>query len=192
MFARAPFLGKVKTRLIPVLGDQGALDMHLHLVDRQIKVLNTLNKHSICRAQLWVDQNAEDAAFTKFMGEVKLQQGNDLGEKMYHAGKEVLEEYSRVVIIGSDCPGIDESYLEQALQALEDEGTHIVLGPALDGGYVLIAMKQPREEIFQDVDWGTERVLEQTLDKCKQCGLSFITLSSLRDIDTAEDLKSLL
>jgi rSAM/selenodomain-associated transferase 1 len=192
MFARAPVLGKVKTRLIPVLGDQGALDMHLHLVDRQIKVLNTLNNHSICRAQLWVDQNAEDAAFTKFMGEVKLQQGNDLGEKMYHASKEVLEEYSRVVIIGSDCPGIDESYLEQALQALEDEGTHIVLGPALDGGYVLIAMKQPREEIFQDVDWGTERVLEQTLDKCKQCGLSFITLSSLRDIDTAEDLKSLL
>lgn len=192
MFARVPVLGKVKTRLIPALGEQGALDMHLYLMHRQIEVLNTLNKNRRCNVQLWVDQSIEHPEFKKFTGEVKLQQGNDLGEKMYHAGQEVLREFSRVLIIGSDCPGMDEAYLEEALQALEDEETDIVIGPALDGGYVLIAMKQTCKEIFQDVDWGTEQVLQQTMDKCHSSGLRLIRLSALRDIDTAEDLKSLL
>ena len=192
MLARAPVLGKVKTRLIPALGEQGALDMHLHLMCRQIEVLNTLSNEMRCNSQLWVDQDIEHPEFKKFNGEMKLQQGNDLGEKMYHAGQAVLREFSRVLIIGSDCPGLDEAYLEQALQTLEDEETDIVIGPALDGGYVLIAMKQACKEIFQDIDWGTEQVLQQTLDKCHSNGLRLVRLSPLRDIDTAEDLKSLL
>ena len=161
MFTRAPVLGQVKTRLIPALGEQGALDIHLQLMNRQIEVLN---KSSLCSAQLWVDQSIEHSALNKFQGELKIQKGESLGEKMYDAVQVVLQDFSTVVIIGSDCPGIDIIYLEQALQALEKKAVEVVLGPALDGGYVLIAMKQLQQEIFQDIDWGSEDVLQQTVE----------------------------
>ncbi|MDG2089862.1 MAG: TIGR04282 family arsenosugar biosynthesis glycosyltransferase [Gammaproteobacteria bacterium] len=189
MFARAPILGQVKTRLIPALGEQGALDMHLQLMNRQFEVLN---ESSLCSVQLWVDRSIDHQAFNKFSGELKLQQGDSLGEKMFYAAQVVLQKFNKVVIIGSDCPGIDEVYLEQALQALNAKTNDVVLGPALDGGYVLIAMKLPQLEIFQDIDWGTEFVLKQTLNKLQAEGIGFSTLPPLMDIDTPEDLKSLL
>ncbi|PCJ42244.1 MAG: hypothetical protein COA71_06555 [SAR86 cluster bacterium] len=189
MFARTPVLGQVKTRLIPALGEQGALDMHLQLMHRQIEVLN---KSTQCCAQLWVDQSVEHPALKKFNGEVKLQKGENLGDKMCHTAQKVLQQFSRVLIIGSDCPGIDDAYLEQALQALDKNTIDVVVGPAIDGGYVLIAMKQPQREIFQDIDWGSELVLQQTVDKLQTCGLRFFLLPALNDIDTVEDLKSLL
>jgi uncharacterized protein len=189
MFARAPVKGQVKTRLIPALGEQGALDMHMQLMNRQMKVLN---KCAFCTKQLWVDQIQEHSAFANFKGKVKLQRGVSLGEKMFHAAEDVLKESSKVVIIGSDCPSIDEDYLELALHELDKSSNDVVLGPALDGGYVLIGMKHPHHEIFQDIEWGSELVLQQTITKLYNCNLGFMTLPVLRDIDTAEDLKSLL
>ncbi len=187
MFARAPMLGQVKTRLIPALGEQGALDMHLQLMQRQIEVLN---KSSLCSSQLWVDQIQTHPAFVGFHGEVKQQKGINLGEKMFHAARCVLEQFSKVVIIGSDCPEIDGAYLEQALLELDKSKIDVVLGPAIDGGYVLIAMKQSHKEIFQDIDWGSELVLQQTVNKLEECGLCYFMLPTLRDIDTEEDLKN--
>ncbi len=189
MFARAPIKGQVKTRLIPALGDQGALDMHVKLMNRQIDVLNSFG---LCSIQLWVDQARDHSAFLHFEGEIKLQKGLSLGDKMFHAAKEVLQESSQVVIIGSDCPGIDKDYLKLALQELDNSSNDVVLGPAVDGGYVLIAMKSPYQQIFQDIDWGSAHVLQQTVDQLKHCGLGFSMLPALRDIDTAEDLESLV
>lgn len=189
MFARAPVKGQVKTRLIPALGEQGALDMHLKLMHRQIVVLNNFE---LCSIQLWVDQLPEHAAFEIFKGDIKLQRGADLGEKMFHAAEEVLRGASKVVIIGSDCPEIDKGYLELALLELDKSANDVVLGPALDGGYVLIAMKHPHLGIFQNIDWGSELVLQQTINKLDQYGLGYSELPALRDIDTAEDLGSAL
>ncbi|MDC1436760.1 TIGR04282 family arsenosugar biosynthesis glycosyltransferase [Gammaproteobacteria bacterium] len=189
MFARAPVKGQVKTRLIPALGEQGALDMHVQLMNRQMAVLN---KSTLCPKQLWVDQMQEHSAFVPFEGAVKLQKGISLGDKMFYAAEDVLRSSSQVVIIGSDCPGIDESYLELALQELDKSINDVVLGPAMDGGYVLIAMKHPHHEIFQDIDWGSELVLQQTINRIQNCDLGFSTLPALRDIDTAGDLESLL
>lgn len=189
MFARAPVLGQVKTRLIPALGEQGALDMHLKLMNRQIEVLN---QSKLCSRQLWVDQNIEHPAFKIFDGEVKLQIEGNLGAKMCHAAQMVLQQFSKVVIIGSDCPGIDEDYLQQALQNLDENATDVVLGPALDGGYVLIAMKKNQPEVFKDINWGSELVLEQTVNQLNAGALEFSMLPPLMDIDTPEDLKSLL
>ncbi|MFL2841013.1 MAG: TIGR04282 family arsenosugar biosynthesis glycosyltransferase [Pseudohongiellaceae bacterium] len=188
MFARAPVLGQVKTRLIPALGNQGALDIHIELMHQQIEVLN---QSALCSAQLWVDQQPRHSTFKNFTGEVKLQDGQNLGDKMYHATQEVLKHFSKVIIIGSDCPDIDEAYLEQALQELDKNTIDVVLGPALDGGYVLIAMKQIHQGVFQDIEWGSEFVLQQTVSKLNNYGLRFFLLSALRDIDTSEDLLSL-
>ncbi len=186
MFARAPVLGKVKTRLILALGEQGALDMHLRLMHRQLSVLN---QSRLSPAQLWVDQNPEDIAFSSFRGDIKRQSDGNLGDKMHAATRDVLTSYAQVIIIGSDCPQLDENYLAQALSKLDEDSVDIVLGPALDGGYVLIGMKQPHHEIFQNIHWGSEFVLEQTISKIKDCDLKHFTLKPLRDIDTAEDLK---
>jgi len=187
MFARAPMLGQVKTRLIPALGEQGALDMHVQLMQRQIKVLN---KSSLCPSQLWVDQIPTHPAFEGFHGEVTQQKGINLGEKMFHAARCVLEQFLKVVIIGSDCPEIDGTYLEQALLELDKSTIDVLLGPAMDGGYVLIAMKQPHKEIFLDIDWGSDLVLKQTVNKLEECSLRYFMLPTLRDIDTEDDLKS--
>lgn len=188
MFARAPVKGQVKTRLIPALGEQGALEMHLQLMNRQMDVLNN---STLCLKQLWVDQCCEHAAFEKFTGDVKLQKGLSLGDKMFHAAEDVLRKFSKVVIIGSDCPGIDEAYLESALRELDKSSNDVVLGPALDGGYVLIGMKHPYEDIFQDIEWGSELVLQQTINQLNKSDLVYSTLPALRDIDIAEDLEDL-
>ncbi len=145
----------------------------------------------LCPSQLWVDQAQHHAAFTCFKGDVKLQKGDSLGDKMFRAAEEVLRESSKVIIIGSDCPDIDIDYLKLALRDLNESSIDVVLGPALDGGYVLIGMKYPYHEIFQNIDWGTEHVLQQTIDQLHQYGLSFSKLRALRDIDTPEDLAGL-
>lgn len=186
MFARAPVLGQVKTRLIPALGKKGALDMHIELMHQQIAVLN---QSALCFAQLWVDQQVGHSTFKNFNGEVKLQDGKNLGDKMCHASHAVLKHFSKVIIIGSDCPDIDEVYLEQALQKLDKNTIDVVLGPALDGGYVLIAIKEIHQGIFQGIEWGSEFVLQQTVSKLDDYGLRFFLLPALRDIDTSEDLE---
>ena len=189
MFARAPFIGQVKTRLIPALGEQGALDLHIWLMQRQIMVLNS---SQLSIRQLWVDRVPEHSAFKNFEGEIKLQQGESLGDKMCNTLQVLLKHFSRVLIIGSDCAELDETYLEQALQNLNDPGVDVVIGPARDGGYVLIGMKQPHQELFQGIQWGSESVRQDTLNIIRSIGLQYSELLPLRDIDTADDLKSLL
>tara|TARA_R110000772_G_scaffold26400_14_gene68138 strand:+ start:82 stop:699 length:618 start_codon:yes stop_codon:yes gene_type:complete len=189
MFAKAPVPGKVKTRLIPALGEQGALDLYLWLLQRQMLVLNNSR---LCSTQLWVDQNPEYPVFKQFKGVIKVQKGQSLGDRMADAVQTVLRHYKAVLIIGSDCPEIDDAYLEQALLRLNDNATDVVLGPALDGGYVLIGMKQACEALFEGIEWGTESVRRDTLKLISSHGLTHAELPFLRDIDTAEDLKSLL
>ncbi len=189
LFARAPRIGKVKTRLIPALGEQGALDIHLRLLKRQMDVLAETR---LCPSQLWIDQDSQDPVVDDFNGEVYLQQGDDLGQRMFYAANKVLDQASAVIIIGSDCPELDQAYLGQALSYLSDPATDVVIGPALDGGYVLIGMKKAEWHIFNDIDWGSEKVLEQTRDSLKRLNLSSQFLAPLCDIDTEEDLARLL
>jgi rSAM/selenodomain-associated transferase 1 len=189
LFARAPYKGKVKTRLIPVLGDQGALDLHMRLLKRQISILA---ESRLCPSQLWIDQQSLDPLVESFIGDTHLQRGDELGERMFYAAKQVLDQALAVIIIGSDCPELDESYLEEALQYLFKPDTDVVIGPALDGGYVLIGMKKAEWHIFSNIDWGSDKVLEQTRDRLNSLKLSCRYLDPLCDIDTEEDLARLL
>ncbi len=189
LFARGPHKGKVKTRLIPALGEQGALDLHVRLLQRQMSVLAECR---LCPSQLWIDQQSSDPLLESFNGELHLQHGDDLGQRMFYAAKQVLDQASAVIIIGSDCPGIDQAYLEQALHHLSESATDVVIGPALDGGYVLIGMKKAECHIFSDIDWGGEKVLEQTRERLNSRKLSCHYLDPLCDIDTEEDLARLL
>lgn len=89
--------------------------------------------------------------------------------------------YQEIVAIGADCPSVDAAVLDQAFDALRSHD--VIIGPASDGGYYLIGMHSPRPEMFQDIDWGTPRVLEQSLDKFERLGLRVARLDTRPDVD---------
>jgi rSAM/selenodomain-associated transferase 1 len=100
------------------------------------------------------------------------------------------ENVESVVIIGTDCPAVTERYLDQALLALES-GVDVVLGPAEDGGYVLVGMQRPITAVFEDIPWGTDQVMHRTLETLKAKELTYRLLDTLWDVDRPEDLARL-
>jgi rSAM/selenodomain-associated transferase 1 len=118
-----------------------------------------------------------------------LQSGDTLGERMSHALAQTLKNPGPVLLIGTDCPALTPEILDQCFYELE-KGIDCVLVPALDGGYVLIGLCQHHAKVFENIDWGTERVLEQTIEQLKALGLSYQCLPALQDIDTINDLKA--
>jgi rSAM/selenodomain-associated transferase 1 len=114
------------------------------------------------------------------------QNGPDLGARMQDALEWALQRAPWAVLIGSDCPGYDSDYLQTAFAALERHDA--VLGPALDGGYVLIGMRRAAPELFADMPWSTTGVLDTTRQRLQRKGWSWQELPTLRDIDTPQDL----
>ncbi|MBK8701837.1 MAG: TIGR04282 family arsenosugar biosynthesis glycosyltransferase [Saprospiraceae bacterium] len=113
-----------------------------------------------------------------------LQSTGDLGEKMNAAFDVALAQYDKVAIVGSDCPYLTPTILEEAFALLD--ATDVVLGPARDGGYYLLAMKKLYPEIFRDITWSSDEVFGQTLHKIMGLGRSVATLEKLEDIDYYE------
>lgn len=196
-FTKTPQLGKVKTRMQPYLTQQQSCQLHDALT-RQV-MCNLLSKRWDYRVfwaglddGVWRDDvlsQMEYLSSQKSITSAKWfqQQGADLGERMAHAFSVTLEDYQVVVLVGSDCPGLTEQWVEQAIKALE-EGGDVCFTPAEDGGYVLVAMRKARVSLFSGVDWGTEQVLSQSLSIAQGLGLQVRLLPSLADIDRPEDL----
>lgn len=188
VFARTPRLGKVKTRLNKTLPLDQVLRLHERLV-----------KHTIANAaevsgayvELWVDEDPSHVFFQDLLAEypaltVELQNPGDLGVRMSHALSQSTDERQVSVIIGSDCPAIDSYYIEASINALNDQD--LVIGPASDGGYVLIGTKLKSLPVFEDIDWGTEQVLRQTLHLAAQSEMKVRLMAELNDIDHPFDL----
>ena len=191
VFAREPVLGQVKTRLEPVLGEAGCLELYRSMLSR---ILATVRQSSLAPLALWVSSNASHELFLSYCNkrDIHLQKGQDLGQKMARAAQECLADdcVDSLLIIGADCPAMDANYLAAALEALQ-AGNQVVIGPARDGGYVLIGLNSPHEQLFRDIEWGTERVLEQTLAHINTAKLPCHLLESLWDVDSPEDLQNL-
>jgi len=188
-FAKAPRAGHVKTRLEPALGEQGALELHKKLVRH---TWQTLHRADVATVQLWVDSVAESDFFstlTPMVETLHQQQGADLGQRMMQAIGQTLAQFEQVILVGSDCPALDEGYLSQAVNALES--ADVVLGPASDGGYVLIGMRQLRAEVFRHINWGSDQVLMQTRARLEQSGCQWHELPERWDVDRPEDLSKL-
>ena len=175
----------MKTRLIPALGAEGACKLHEQLLQQKLQLLQ---QQTLCAAELWLDTEGEHPLVDATSLPVYLQQGQDLGERLRHATEAALQRYQQVLIIGTDCPALDETYLAQALAALK-YGMQVVLGPALDGGYVLVGLADKFLQLYSGISWGTDQVLEQTLLKVRDAGLSYALLEPLQDIDRPADLK---
>ena len=189
-FSKAPHAGRVKTRLIPALGDIGALQLHKKLLRH---TWETLNAFQLAPMQLWSDSSESVDFFSTLFPSVtepRVQQGADLGQRISHAIEQALQQYEMVIVVGSDCPLLDVDYLNEAFESLQ-QGNEVVLGPASDGGYVLIGMRSHYPQLFENVSWGTGQVLIQTREILRGIECLWHELPKRWDVDRPEDLEKL-
>ncbi|MEM9103785.1 MAG: TIGR04282 family arsenosugar biosynthesis glycosyltransferase [Pseudomonadota bacterium] len=179
LFAKAPKICRVKTRMWPALSHRECLYLHKRSIN-----------HAINQFKDKFDLIFYSTQISYYPIPIKMQQGVNLGMRMFHAMQHELKKSERVVLIGSDCLQIDEYYIDQAFAALNDLND-VVLGAANDGGYTLIGAKNIIPQIFHNMQWSSTNVLEKTLDNINQLGLKAKVLDSLIDVDTIEDLQTL-
>lgn len=188
-FAKAPLLGQVKTRMQPALGEAGCLKLHKALVEHQFSLHE---KTPVPSFELWC--SAEHHFFDQLVAQsnvpIRVQQGNDLGERMFNAFIDKFQQYSYVILIGSDCPFLGGDYVIEAIERLK-QGVPAVFGPATDGGYVLIGLSRVDTSLFDGISWGTDQVMEQTRGRLKALNWRWQELPTLSDIDRPEDLELL-
>jgi uncharacterized protein len=189
IFTRFPEPGKTKTRLIPALGPKGAADLQRQMTEQTLIWVRRLAAESTVALEVRFE-GGNKRGFQKWLGQGLhfVPQGiGNLGKRMARAFQEAFQEGAGfVVLIGSDCPGLSPSIGSEAFAALE--GHDVVLGPANDGGYYLIGLRQMVPQLFDAIPWGTEIVFSKTLDIAKGLGLRMHCLVPLDDVDRPEDL----
>jgi rSAM/selenodomain-associated transferase 1 len=182
IFVRRPVLGKVKTRLAATIGNENALLVYKHLLAHTKIITQELAMNKFV---FYADEIDTDDLWNGF--EKHLQSGNDLGERMKNAFQLLLKEgFKKIIIIGSDCLEMDSNLLNTAFNELEK--TDIVIGPAKDGGYHLLGMKNDHSFLFDISNWSTATVYADTINLINVNKLSFIALAKLNDVDTENDL----
>jgi len=174
VFARAPVPGAVKTRLISRLGAWGAARLHLRLTRHALATaaaarcgpveLHLTRRHGLFKA-------------------ARVQRGAELGSRMQHAFAKAKRP---AILIGADCPQLTAADLRQAMRWLRG-GYDAVLAPAEDGGYALVALRRPIPALFRGIEWGSERVYAQSVQKL--AGYRWRALRTVRDVDRPEDLE---
>lgn len=189
-FAKWPVQGKVKTRLAKSLGESRALNVHILLMN---EVLDNLIAYDPENLELWFDDMpGAQVNMTSTLEKIetlnipcKIQCGINLGDKMAHALSTSLKQFRKVIIVGSDCPDVSKRTLAKAMEALEIND--LVLGPAEDGGYVLIGAKRFDAAVFDDVAWGTDSVLAETIANIELNNYSCSLLEESWDVDELAD-----
>ncbi len=189
IMARAPVPGEAKTRLISVLGADGAARLQGWLLQHTVAMALAAD---IGPVTLWCTGNERhpDFAACKALGPIELrkQPEGHLGERMLAAVANATTP-AGTLVIGTDCPALTTDHLKQAAHFLT---THdAVVGPAEDGGYVLIGMRSPLADVFNGIDWGTGQVMTQTRWQLRKIGLRWHELDLLWDLDRPDDLMRL-
>ena len=191
IFTRFPEPGKTKTRLIPVLGAEGAADLQRRMAEHVLAEAQDLAARREVSLEVCYE-GGNEALLSRWLGSrfsYSEQRAGDLGTRMHTAFKEgFLKGNERVLIIGTDCPGLTDKLLETALEDLREHD--VVLGPARDGGYYLIGLKRLCPSLFHDIQWGTHDVLAHTLEVVHRNGLSVKLVELMNDVDRPEDLEA--
>ena len=191
VFTRAPVPGQVKTRLLSVMDAQRAAAIQAGLLQR---TLETARRSTADDIELWCTPTTHHPVLRdlerRFPLALRRQTGADLGERMSSAMEQTLERYRRVALVGSDCMDLAAADIDLALEQLA-AGIDVVLGPALDGGYYLVGLSGLHPQLFAGIEWGTNRVLEETRERVAQSGLKLYELPARRDLDRPEDLRYL-
>lgn len=178
ILAKNPVLGKAKTRLAATVGKKLALKVYEYLLTHTNSIAK---KSGVTTSVFFTDKQEEGIIWKGF--EQHLQEGHSLGDRMYNS---LLKTNVPSIIIGTDCFDLNEAIIQQAFTALENND--VVIGPAEDGGYYLIGMNKPHQQLFKNKKWSTESVFIDTIEDIKNSGLTHCTLPTLTDIDTEEDI----
>ncbi len=182
IFQKNVVYGKVKTRLAATVGNDEAMWVYQQLLRHTYAATKGLAADKIVFYSDYKERADWDDAYQK-----KIQQGNDLGERMKQAFEDIFQNgYQKVIIIGTDCPELTERIIIDAFERLERYT--IVIGPAADGGYYLLGMKALYPQLFENIHWSTDKVLSETLQHCRNNHLSYCLLSRLHDVDEEKDL----
>ncbi|MBI2311742.1 MAG: TIGR04282 family arsenosugar biosynthesis glycosyltransferase [Betaproteobacteria bacterium] len=192
VFAKAPEPGKVKTRLVPLLGADGAAALHRDLVRH---ALATANSAGLGPVELWCAPDERHPFFAACAQEfgiaLKPQGEGDLGARMLRAFEATLGQTPRALLIGSDCPSLTSEDLRNAACALET-GNDAVFTPAEDGGYMLVGLTRAAPELFEGVAWGTPMVMAETRKHLSELGWHWQELPTRWDVDRPEDYARLV
>ncbi len=192
IFTRYPEPGETKKRLIGALGKEGAAALQKELTEKTVAKIDQLANTCTIEPVIYFE-GGELASMQSWLGRdrrYKPQGAGGLGEKLKQAFNEAFTAGAqRVVTIGCDCPGLSKEHISRAFDALYFHD--LVLGPATDGGYYLVGLKFPHDELFDNIPWGTDMVCETTISIGQQLGLSIALLEELHDVDRPEDLKYL-
>lgn len=193
LFTKPARPGRVKTRLIGDLTAPDAARLHeafvLDLLDRLSGALRSAHRPFEVRIA-WALEEGEPIPAAPFPGE--RQEGGDLGERLYRALCRAARGGGAVAALGTDYPTMPLERIEEAFARLES-GADVVVGPAVDGGYYLIALRAEAvaERLFEEIAWSTHRVLTQTVERCRELGLLLDLLPAGADVDTPDDLRRL-
>ncbi|HET9045347.1 MAG TPA: TIGR04283 family arsenosugar biosynthesis glycosyltransferase [Casimicrobiaceae bacterium] len=191
VFAKEPAPGRVKTRLARAVGDVEAAAIYRELAVSVLTAAATACADgSVDAVELWCDPDCERPAFAEWRRRfgvlLRTQRGADLGARMRGALLESLARGQAAIVIGTDCPALDAAYLARAAAALASHD--VVVGPAADGGYVLIGLARDLD-VFAGIAWSTADVMAATRARVKSLGSTMAELPALWDIDTLADLE---
>lgn len=185
LLAKYPQVGQVKTRLAQDVGNEAATEIYRELVEKIVDQCRS----SDYQFHLHFSPKECEFDFKQWLPDLdryEAQVAGDLGMKLIHGFESSFSQGAqKVLTIGGDCPEVDHNLILEAFQTLENND--IVIGPAYDGGYYLIGMKKMIPELFQNIQWSTSKVFDQTKTKIQALGLSLNFLRILSDIDTQED-----
>lgn len=173
VFARAPVLGAVKSRLAISIGEEAAFECYRKLLE------NTVEAAMPFESEIWIEGDIADLSWARGLP-VRWQGAGDLGLRMLAAFNDGVK-----VLIGTDIPAMSASYIEQAFASLEEND--VVVGPTEDGGYCLMAMHEPHEHLFAGITWGTSSVLASTLARAENLNVGLCDV--LWDVDIEADYR---
>jgi rSAM/selenodomain-associated transferase 1 len=188
IFVKYPDPGKVKTRIARELGAEKAADIYSLIAGSVIESVSGSDKY---RTVLFFDPPEMENGIRQWLGRDDVtyepQSGNTIGERMSDAFERVFSGGAgKAVLIGTDVPEITGETVTRAFRLLEFEDA--VIGPAEDGGYYLLGLKKPEPLLFGDIEWGSDSVYKRTVERIEKLDLSYKSLDTLRDVDTAEDV----
>jgi rSAM/selenodomain-associated transferase 2/rSAM/selenodomain-associated transferase 1 len=194
IFTRYPEPGKTKTRMIPMLGEQGAADLQRRMTEHLISKTRKLSSSHPASIEIRYEGGNQNLIQNWLGGQFiyNQQHEGDIGRRMRLAFEEAFQSgVDTAVIIGTDIPGISVEIIKSAFEYLNDHD--LVFGPARDGGYYLLGINRiswlkANPLLFEGIPWGSAEVLSQSLDAAQQLNLSHILLQQLDDVDRAEDL----
>jgi uncharacterized protein len=184
IFVKNPVRGKVKTRLAKTIGEEKALAIYNDLLRYTFNITRNIDCSKVVCYSDFIHNNDlwEDSVFQK-----EIQTGKDLGERMKNSFRLMFGSgFKTVVIIGSDCLEISSHIIDEAFRLLDN--TEVVIGPASDGGYYLMGLKQIHDSLFDNKSWSKSSLLNETIEELTREGAAYSLLPELSDIDEEQDL----